>query len=46
MIQHNLVDMAQLQRFVEDVVPRAQEFDLTPSQMRNNLGTIRQMLKA
>lgn len=44
LVRHELVNLNDLEKFVQAAIPRAQEFDLTPHQMRQNLQTVRQIL--
>ena len=45
LVQRNLINLDQLDKFVQDAVPSVQDFDLAPSEMRKNLNTVRQLLK-
>ncbi len=44
LIHRNLINLTELDKIVQAAIPRAQEFDLTPRQMRQNLETVRQMI--
>ena len=44
MIHRKLIELIELEKIVQAAIPLAQEFDLTPRQMRQNLETVRQMM--
>lgn len=45
LIRRELVSLTELEKIVQSVIPRAQEFDLTPRQMWQNLETVREMIR-
>lgn len=43
LIRRNLISLTQLEKFIQDAIPSARQFDLNPKQMQKNLDIVRRM---
>lgn len=45
MVKHNLLNLSEFEKLVQEAIPRALEFDMNPKQMQKHLAAVRQMLE-